>query len=96
MIDFGTTKVSCITCEKNVDTLQARSLTLSGKQKYECFNCYRQNKNSPSSSSQERNTKLDLFCARCKYKFHSRDLLCPYCSQSDLVTRADLSVKDFL
>ncbi len=95
MIDSGT-KVDCAACETKVDKMQARAVSIGGVRKFECFECYRKTKNSSLVITKEHNVKLDLFCARCKYKFKSRDPLCPYCSKSDMVGRADVSIRELL
>jgi len=97
MEDLALGKAICVTCGKNIDVAQSRVVSaVSGKNKYECFGCYRTSKNSLMAPPPSKAQKLNLYCARCKYKFKSRDLLCPYCSQGDLVVRSDISVGDLL
>lgn len=95
MLDSGS-KVDCVVCDEKVDKMQARAVSVGGVPKFECFECYRKTKSSSLVIRKEHNVKLDLFCARCKYKFKSRNPICPYCSQSDLVARGDVSVRDLL
>lgn len=97
MEDLALGRGTCITCGKKVDVAQSRVVSTSlGKSKYECFGCYKANKNSILAPAPGKMEKLNLYCARCKYKFKSRELLCPYCSQGDLVVRSDISVRDLL
>ena len=84
--------VECCRCNKMVEKANARFLTrVKNERKYECFSCYKLNRNKHKEF-----VKRELYCERCRYKFKSKKLLCPYCNRSDNVVKGEVTVKDLL
>lgn|SRR3989344_254854 len=82
-------KVPCYRCHEEVDKLQARQLdSPSGTKRYECFSCFKKFNLTPSVARRAGSgTGFKLYCERCRYKFTSHKVLCPYCSKADYVVK---------
>jgi hypothetical protein len=59
---------------------------------FQCFSCFRRNLEKSSKEPE----KVELYCERCKYKFSSTKLRCPYCNQFDAVVKGKIVIKDLL
>ena len=86
--------VECHFCKANIERKNA--LTVKNPQNnpiFQCFSCFRQNSinrnNQPAG-------KAELYCERCRYKFISSKLRCPYCNQFDAVVKAEVKMKDLM
>ena len=91
-------KVDCGRCKKSVEKTQARLVdTPKGSKRYECLSCFKKNRAILLGLEQEEpKFKQDMFCGRCKYHFKSKNVVCPYCNDSDYIVRGDISVGDLL
>ena len=91
-------KVQCFGCGKAVDKSGTfTSLNASKELRYQCPSCYLRNKDDLLGDNKaQAPLKRELFCARCKYKFKAKSMLCPYCSKEDQVVEQVHSVKELL
>lgn len=98
-MDILSSRVYCFRCKKSVEKTDTRYIgTVRKEERYECNSCLKRNKGSPWSIPLEDGPakKLDLYCERCRYKFSSKALMCPYCNQADMLMRGNITVKDLL
>ena len=84
--------VECHFCKTHIEQKNALTVkNFENKQIFQCFSCFRENLVRAGPSG-----KVNLYCERCKYKFSSAKLRCPYCNQFDAVTKADVTMKDLI
>ncbi|HLD01148.1 MAG TPA: hypothetical protein VJC39_05370 [Candidatus Nanoarchaeia archaeon] len=86
-------RVNCSKCKSSVD--KNETILISSKnydRTYECYSCY---KKSGLKQSGIR-IRQKCYCERCRYKFNSLTLVCPYCSKDDQVIAADISISNWL
>lgn len=98
-MELANNRVYCFRCKKSVEKTDTRFIgTVRKEDRYECLPCLKRNKSSPWSVRLEEGPmeKIDLYCERCRYKFSSRALMCPYCNQADMLIRGNITVKDLL
>lgn len=92
-------RVYCFRCKKSVEKTDSKYIgTVRTEERFECNSCLKRNRASPWSVNLESAPaqKIDLYCERCRYKFSSKALMCPYCNQADMLMRGDITVKDLL
>ena len=94
-------KVKCHRCNEEIDKLDARPMESNGPTKqYECFPCFKKYNLSDSPRVKKRtssgNGKYDLFCEKCRYKFSSRKIVCPYCDKSDHLIKSPDNILELL
>lgn len=91
-------RVTCCTCQKPVDKFDTRLMPADdGQRVYECFICFKKKRAGILViPDQDMQTKQDLYCERCKYKFRSRKYDCPYCNKGDMVVAGKFSVSELL
>lgn len=88
--------VNCFTCKKVVSKTEARLLrTVAAVPHYECFSCFKKNK-VPDGRTAVLSEKCELYCDKCRYKFLSNKLVCPYCNQSDFLSKGNPNVHDLM
>lgn len=84
--------VQCFRCGIPADRSQVlESRNTSGDLKFECYDCYKRKQLTSSEAK-----KVGHYCERCRYKFTSRNNICPYCSKNDCVITGKVSVNDLL
>lgn len=89
-------KVRCYRCNKEVDKNEARPMPSLDKQgRYECFPCFKKTSmaKKPKPNTEKR---YDLFCDRCRYKFSSKTLICPYCNKDDQLHKGKVTAYDLV
>ena len=90
-------QVECFRCGNMANKVDMRLVrTLDRKPQHECYSCFKR-VGAPSWQKINRlKEKCDLFCEKCKYKFYSDKLLCPYCNQSDFLCKGKVNVHDLI
>ncbi|MBS3140489.1 hypothetical protein J4479_05825 [Candidatus Woesearchaeota archaeon] len=84
--------VECHYCKTNIERRNALTVkNTENKQLFQCFSCFRQNLTRAGAPG-----KANLYCERCRYKFTSSKLRCPYCNQFDAVIKAEVKLKDLI
>lgn len=90
------TRVYCYRCRKTVEKSETRYVGMLGREeRFECFNCFKKDRTVPWKA-EETGERLELYCERCRYKFYSKKLFCPYCNQGDMIMKGNISVNDLL
>ena len=85
--------VECHHCKKQIEKRTALFVkNPENEQIFQCFTCFRSNLKRTNLDKE----KIDLYCERCRYKFTSNKLRCPYCNQFDAVVKGDVTVKDLI
>ncbi len=89
-------KVQCYRCGKEVEKADAREVeSVSKEKRYECFSCFKRY-NPRRFKVGEELQKREYYCERCRYRFHSRNMLCPYCNKADRLVEGKISVQELL
>ncbi len=89
-------KVRCYKCNKEVDKLEAKEVPSIGTMaRYECFPCFKKvaQAKRPKANTERR---FDLFCDRCRYKFSSKTIMCPYCNKDDQLHKGKVTAFDLV
>ncbi|HIJ11798.1 TPA: hypothetical protein HA278_07095 [Candidatus Woesearchaeota archaeon] len=86
--------VQCTTCKDAIDLSSALLVDKTQKQ-YQCYACYQNNSN-PAWGYGKEQIKQNHYCERCKYKFVSTKLRCPYCNKGDRLSNPNITVHDLL
>ncbi|HLC81793.1 MAG TPA: hypothetical protein VJH68_03985 [Candidatus Nanoarchaeia archaeon] len=85
--------VECHYCRTSIERRNALAVkNTENLQLFQCFSCFRQNLIKTGGVA----GKADLYCERCRYKFTSSKLRCPYCNQFDAVIKAEIKMKDLI
>ena len=87
------TKVTCYHCKKQVEKTEASVFQAPlGGPSWECFNCFKKSRQILG----EDGIKLDLYCERCNYRFKSKKAICPYCNETNTLSKGNVTMKDLL
>ena len=91
-------RVSCFRCRRPVNKLSTiTNKSINGEFRHECSECFRKAKRDPLLAGiEEVKQKKEYYCERCRYRFHSKSGVCPYCSRTDQVIGGKVTVMDLL
>lgn len=90
-------QVQCFHCGKKVNKTSTRLVRdVNNIPQPECFSCFMVFKSPAWQKTIQLKERYELYCERCRYKFYSKKLLCPYCNNSDFICKGNLSIHDLV
>ena len=90
-------QVKCFRCERMVHKTDTRLVkTMEQLPQLECFDCFRRSSTPAWKKIVQLREKCELYCEKCRYKFYSSKLVCPYCNQGDNLCKGDVSIHDLI
>ena len=88
-------KVRCFRCNQEVDKLEARQVeSVSPQSRYECFPCFKKHHNAAKKVADA--PQREFYCERCRYKFSSKTIMCPYCNKDDQLHKGKVTAYDLV
>ena len=79
-------------CDQSIQKIDSVLIDAANVQRA-CYPCFKNNK---MLFKIQQGFKQEMYCERCKYKFSSKSLVCPYCSKGDRIVKGNMTVRDIL